>query len=50
MSAYLDPGSGSYFFQLAIGFLVGSLFLAKEGWRKMFRFLKQLFRPTSRGS
>ena len=32
---YLDPGSGSYIFQLIIAVLVGALFLIKVYWRRI---------------
>lgn len=33
--AYLDPGTGSYVFQLAVAFLFGALFSVKMYWRKI---------------
>jgi hypothetical protein len=33
--AYLDPGTGSYFFQLAIGGIFGGLFLLKTFWKQI---------------
>jgi len=33
--AYLDPGTGSYFFQILIGMLVGITFSLKLFWRKI---------------
>jgi hypothetical protein len=36
---YLDPGSGSYIFQLIIAALVGGLFLIKVYWRRIRRYL-----------
>ena len=41
--AYLDIGTGSYFFQLAIGFFVGSLFAVKMFWKRITVFRKGLF-------
>ena len=41
--AYLDPGTGSYFFQLMIGALVGGLFAVKLFWGKIVFFFKRLF-------
>ncbi|MBL7196606.1 MAG: hypothetical protein ISS47_00755 [Candidatus Omnitrophica bacterium] len=40
--AYLDPGSGSYVFQLIIGILFGALFAIKIFWTKIKFFLKNL--------
>ena len=33
--AYIDPGTGSYFFQIVIGFLFGAMFLVKTFWKKI---------------
>ncbi len=33
--AYLDPGTGSFLFQLVIGVLVGAGFLLKVYWKKV---------------
>jgi hypothetical protein len=44
---YLDPGSGSYIFQLLIAAVLGGLFLAKVYWRRITGFVARLF---SRGS
>ena len=41
--AYLDPGTGSYIFQLAIGFFLGGLFAIKISWYKIKTFLKNFF-------
>ena len=40
---YLDPGSGSYIFQLLIAFLVGAAFLLKVYWQKVRVFLQKMF-------
>ncbi len=42
--AYLDPGSGSYLFQLGLGFLLGALFAVKVFWNNILSFIKRLFR------
>lgn len=39
--AYLDPGSGSYIFQILLAGLVGSLFAIKLYWRKIISFFKK---------
>jgi hypothetical protein len=39
MIAYIDPGSGSYFFQLLIGGLLGAAVAVKLWWRKIWAFL-----------
>jgi len=41
--AYLDPGTGSYFFQILIGVLLGALFAIKLYWGKIIIFLKNFF-------
>ncbi len=33
--AYIDPGSGSYVFQLALGALVGVAYAVKTSWRRL---------------
>jgi hypothetical protein len=39
MIAYIDPGSGSYFFQLVIGGLLGAAVAVKLFWRRVWAFL-----------
>jgi len=41
--AYLDPGTGSYIFQMFIGVLVGGAFVIKLFWNKIISFFKNLF-------
>jgi len=41
--AYLDPGSGSYFFQVLIAAFVGALFTAKVFWQKIKSFCINFF-------
>ncbi len=40
--AYLDPGSGSYFFQILIAGLVGFLFVAKTFFLKVITTVKRV--------
>lgn len=40
--AYLDPGTGSYLFQLLIAFFVGALFTIKLYWGKLKGFSRNL--------
>jgi hypothetical protein len=40
--AYLDPGTGSYIFQLIIAALLGGLFAVKLFWNKIKISLKNL--------
>ena len=41
--AYLDPGTGSYIFQLLIAGIVGLAFVIKVYWNKIRAFLVGLF-------
>ena len=41
--AYLDPGTGSYMLQIAIGALLGGIFAIKHFWGRILLFLKHLF-------
>jgi len=41
--AYLDPGSGSYLFQIILASLVGAAFAVKTFWVQIKEFLKRLF-------
>ena len=37
---YIDPGTGSYFISILIGFLAGGLFALKMFWKRIVAFLK----------
>ena len=39
--AYLDPGTGSFVFQMIIAGVVGGLFAIKTFWRKIISFFKK---------
>ncbi|MFA6715040.1 MAG: hypothetical protein WC082_08890 [Victivallales bacterium] len=41
--AYLDPGTGSYIFQILIAVLAGALFGIKIFWHQVKAFLANLF-------
>ncbi len=41
--AYLDPGTGSYLFQILIAGLVGGLFALKLFWKQIKDFFQKLF-------
>jgi hypothetical protein len=41
--AYLDPGTGSYIFQLLIAGIVGLAFLVKVYWKRIKLFLAHPF-------
>lgn len=45
--AYIDPGSGSFIFQLIIAFLVGGLFAVKAFWGKIKEGAKKLFKKDA---
>ena len=38
-SAYIDPGSGSYIFQVVVGMLVGAAVSLKVFWRQIVAFI-----------
>jgi len=46
--AYIDPGSGSYFFQLAAAALFGGLYAIKIFWRQILSFFTRLFSPRNK--
>lgn len=39
--AYIDPGTGSYLWQVMIGFFLGGAFTIKLYWKKIAAFLKK---------
>ena len=41
--AYLDPGTGSYIFQIIIAFFIGALFAVKHYFRRIKSFLMSVF-------
>lgn len=41
--AYLDPGTGSFIFQLALASIVGLLFMIKVYWEKIKIFFVRVF-------
>jgi hypothetical protein len=40
--AYLDPGTGSYVFQLMIASILGILIFLKTSWRSVILFMKRI--------
>lgn len=42
-SAYLDPGTGSYIFQVLIATFIGGLFAIKIFWQKIKNFFSNHF-------
>lgn len=47
---YLDPGTGSYFFQILVAGLFGALYAAKIFSKNIKEFLNKLFRKESEES
>jgi len=41
--AYLDPGTGSYIFQVLVATLIGGLFTIKMYWQKIKNFFTSRF-------
>ena len=41
--AYIDPGSGSYIFQLIVAGALGAAFAVKVFWRRIWSFVSGLF-------
>ena len=44
--AYLDPGTGSYLFQLLLGAFLGALFSARIFWQKIKTFFTTRFQKS----
>lgn len=45
--AYLDPGTGSYLFQIMLASLIGAAFAIKTYWIKIKEFVRDLLRKKS---
>ena len=45
--AYLDPGTGSYLFQVLVGAFLGSLFAIKIFWRNIRTFITNRFNRSA---
>lgn len=41
--AYIDPGTGSYFLQVLLGFLLGMALMTKTFWRFLWKKIKSIF-------
>lgn len=41
--AYIDPGSGSYIFQLLIAFALGAIFAFGRFWKDLLDRLRKIF-------
>jgi hypothetical protein len=48
-NAYIDPGSGSYVFQLLIAGFLGALFAAKGLWRNAKGYIIEHLRKKNTG-
>jgi len=46
LEAYLDPGTGSYFFQIAIGLILGSLLAIKLFWGRIKAIIQRILAPN----
>lgn len=46
--AYIDPGAGSYVFQLLIAFFVSAAFVLKTYWRRLWDGLRGLFKGKAK--
>ena len=43
--AYLDPGTGSYIFQILIASVIGGTVVFKSGWGRILKFFKRKSKP-----
>jgi len=41
--AYLDPGTGSYIFQVLVAMFIGGIFTVKMYWQKIKNFVSRYF-------
>ncbi|MHB0856856.1 MAG: hypothetical protein ACYC5M_04725 [Anaerolineae bacterium] len=48
--AYLDPGTGSYLFQVAMALIVGALFAIKLFWSRIKAFFQKLTQGDKHGT
>ena len=47
-NAYIDPGTGSYVFQMMIAAILGASYTIKVYWQKIISFFTNLFCKTSK--
>jgi len=47
--AYIDPGTGSYLFQMLMAGLLGSAFAIKMAWKNVKAYISQLFSGNTGG-
>ncbi len=50
VEAYLDPGTGSYITQLAIGLALGASYLIKVYWSKIKTTIRSFFKETKKSA
>jgi hypothetical protein len=48
VGAYLDPGTGSYFLQMAIGGIVGGVFILKTFWHSIKNWFQRIIKPKKK--
>lgn len=48
--AYIDPGTGSYFFQILIASLLGAGYAIKIYWQKLKAFFMKIFMKNKKDS
>jgi hypothetical protein len=46
--AYLDPGTGIYFFQIVLATILGALMTAKLSWKKLKSLINRFFKRKSK--
>lgn len=46
--AYLDPGSGSYFFQILIAAMLGGAYTIKVYFKKIVKFITDILSKTNK--
>ncbi len=42
VAGYIDPGTGSYVFQIALAFLIGLAFSIKVFWKRIAAFFRKI--------
>ena len=47
--SYIDPGTGSYLFQLFLAFFLGAAFMVANSWRKLVAFIRSWFTRSKDG-
>jgi hypothetical protein len=47
--AYIDPGTGSFLFQVVAAAVIGGLFFVRTSWKRLREGVKRLFAPRRDG-